>query len=413
MRPKHIEEDDGSQVDDLPSPNQSTFSYLIQPWSNYGNNIDVMDSDQPDFKATDLKLGYQAALDTKAEIYLEDDDVLGIRGFVVDEIQALTSIFDIPFGENTRISHTIMTLAMLAWFEETEALASQVQAPYPAGQSIEDVVWRTMTGDRVLGEYDSKVTRPAPDNYGQVYRNYKTAGIGLRQGCSLLGPDVVDELRDIWQEIYTQVIGGGSMFKILVEVLSGRSAHTNVWRLISRRSKFASDDTIRPDFPQISGDAQFWVERFEELCENEETKDLVTVLLALFKILSPTETSTGEGLNDNSLEAAESDVAQRRGGRAPSISRFPEGLRVSFERRLCVTKSGYIGLVPPLARVGDLVSIFHGGGAPYLVRRETNPAVRNEMRILRCRLVGECYMHGMMDGEMVKAERTPLWFHLL
>ncbi|KAI1366526.1 heterokaryon incompatibility protein-domain-containing protein [Xylaria arbuscula] len=412
MRTRRVERDDGSLVNDLSGPNQSTFSYLIQPWSNFGNNIDVMDSDQSDFKATALRLGYQAAFDTEVEMELIGDDVLGIRGFMVDEIQSLTSMFDIPFDENTRISHTIMTLAMLAWFDEAEALASQVQTPYPTGQSIEDVVWRTMIGDRVLGESDSEVIRPAPDNYGQVYRDYKNAGIGLKHACSRLGLEIVDELRDIWQEIFTQVIGGGSFFKVLVEVLSGRSAHNNIWRIISRRTKFASDE-VRPEFPQGSGDAQFWAERFQELCGNEETKDLVTVLLGLFAILSPQQSLIGEGLDDNSLEAAESDLAQKLGGLGPIISRFPEGLRVSFERRLCVTKSGYIGLVPPLARVGDVVSILHGGDAPYLVRPGTNPAVRDEMGVLRCRLVGECYMHGMMDGEMVKLEREPLWFHLL
>ncbi|KAI1283441.1 heterokaryon incompatibility protein-domain-containing protein [Xylaria sp. FL0933] len=427
MRRKRGEGDDEDQVDDVLSPSQYTFSYLIQPLSNYGNHTDIMEAGEFDFKPTSLRRGYQAALDTGVEIKLVSEDVLSIRGFVVDEIQSLTSIFDIPFDDTMRISHTIMTLAMLGWFEEAEALAKTVPTPYPTGQPIEEVVWRTMIGDRLLEEDDSHVVRPAPDDYGQVYENYKHAATGLRRACSLLSMEVVSEMRDIYQEMFTQLIGGGSVFKVLVEVLCGRSGHSNVWALISRRTKFAGNDTLRPEFPQESGDNQFWAERLEELGENEETKSLVAVLFALFRLYSPeqpsnvSDASRGDPVHgsrqDGSTEAAETDLSQLA-SLAPAVSRFPEGLRLSFERRLCTTKNGYIGLVPPLTRVGDIVSIFHGGDAPYLVRPEADPAVGKEIGVLRCRLVGECYMHGMMDGEMIRPEpepepeRTPLWFHL-
>ncbi|KAI0434619.1 hypothetical protein F5Y09DRAFT_236329 [Xylaria sp. FL1042] len=382
-----------------------------------------MEPNESDFKPTSVRLGYQAALDTRVEISLVGEEVLGIRGFVVDEIQSLTSMFDIPFDDTMRISHTIMTLAMPGWFEEAEALAITVPTPYPTGQPIEEVVWRTMIGDRLLEAEDSQLVRPAPDHYGRVYRDYKHAGIGLRRACSLLNMEIVSEMRDIWQEIFTQTIGGGSVFKVLVEVLCGRSGHNNVWKLISKRTKFANNDTLRPEFPQGSGDNQFWAERLEELCEDEETKHLATDMIGLFGLFLPEKSSnvSDESRGDpvhypregGNTEAAETDLDQLA-KLAPAVSRFPEGLRLSFERRLCVTKNGYIGLVPPLTRVGDVVSIFHGGDAPYLVRSETNPAVGKEIGVLRCRLVGECYMHGMMDGEMVRPEpeRTSLWFHL-
>ncbi|GAW17285.1 hypothetical protein ANO14919_067400 [Xylariales sp. No.14919] len=429
-RRKHTEDEDKTQVDDRPSPNQSNFSYHIQPWSNYGNITDIMKPDQADFRPTGLTLGYQAALDTEADIKLVGDDVLGIRGFVVDEIQSLTSVFDIPFDETMRISHTIMTLAMLAWFEEAETLAFNVPSPYPTGQSIEDVVWRTMIGDRLLEADDSQVVRPAPSDYGLIYQDYKQAAIGLRRACSIMDMETVSEMRDIWHEMFVQIIGGGSVFKILVEVLCGRSGHTNVWRLITTGTKFANDGTLRPHFPRGCGDAEFWAGRFEELCENEETKELVATLVVLFGVFLPEHSSDNSPKEarrdsfddrgrDNNAEAADTTLEQKLAGMArlgPAISRFPEGLRISFERRLCVTKNGYVGLVPPLTHVGDLVTILHGGDAPYLVRPETRletqPVVEGEVGIIHGQLVGECYMHGMMDGEMVGLREASLWFHL-
>ncbi|KAI3324956.1 hypothetical protein HD806DRAFT_491517, partial [Xylariaceae sp. AK1471] len=82
------------------------------------------------------------------------------------------------------------------------------------------------------------------------------------------------------------------------------------------------------------------------------------------------------------------------------MSRFSEGLHISFKRRLCVTKNGYIGLGPPLTCVEDLV------------KAKTGSAAREETGVLQCRLVGECYLHGMMDREMVRLDNMPLWFHL-
>ncbi|KAK5627104.1 hypothetical protein RRF57_002819 [Xylaria bambusicola] len=51
-----------------------------------------------------------------------------------------------------------------------------------------------------------------------------------------------------------------------------------------------------------------------------------------------------------SLQAAETELAQKLGGLGPTISQFPEGLRVSFERRMCVTKNGYISQHIPRRR---------------------------------------------------------------
>ncbi|KAI0401289.1 heterokaryon incompatibility protein-domain-containing protein [Xylaria palmicola] len=432
-RRKRAEGDGEDWVDTVPTPNHSTFSYHIQPWSNYGNGIEFMRPDQYVFESVDPGLGYQASFDSQVEMKLIEDDVLGIRGFVVDEIQSLTFVFEIPFDERMRISHSIMTLAWLLWFEEAEALVANVPSPYPTGQSTEEVLWRTLIGDRVLETDDAHIIRPAPSDYGLIYRQQKNAAIDMRRACSFMSMETMTEMRDVCYQIFTQLMGGGSIFKVFVEVLCGRSGHPNVWKLMTTGTKFANDEIPRPECPQALADDAQWAQLFEELCEDEEMKSLAAVLLTLFAAFEPQQPGNGLGGagnnvsrdsiqdngqdtgQDNSLVTMETGFSQRLAEVSrlgPMVSRFAEGLRISFERRLCVTKKGYIGLVPPLTRVGDVVSILYGGDAPYLVRPETNLAVGTAIGVLRCQLVGECYMHGMMDGEMLGPQNSPLWFHL-
>ena len=60
--------------------------------------------------------------------------------------------------------------------------------------------------------------------------------------------------------------------------------------------------------------------------------------------------------------------------------------------KFVVTKQGYVGTVPNLTEVGDTVAILKGGCVPFILRNSvTRPGA--------FRLVGECYVHGMMNGE--------------
>ena len=68
-------------------------------------------------------------------------------------------------------------------------------------------------------------------------------------------------------------------------------------------------------------------------------------------------------------------------------------------RRFCVTERGYIGWAPLYTTSGDLVCILHGSRTPFLLRSDASD---QERRIYT--LVGECFFHGMMDGEMLSAD---------
>ncbi|KAI0386530.1 hypothetical protein F5Y04DRAFT_290120 [Hypomontagnella monticulosa] len=74
-------------------------------------------------------------------------------------------------------------------------------------------------------------------------------------------------------------------------------------------------------------------------------------------------------------------------------------LRTCFGRRFFVTRGGYLGVGPGAMRDGDEVAVLLGLSVPVLVR-----PVEKSGEERRYELVGECYVHGIMDGELVKAQ---------
>lgn len=62
-------------------------------------------------------------------------------------------------------------------------------------------------------------------------------------------------------------------------------------------------------------------------------------------------------------------------------------------RRLIETSQGYIGLGPEYCQVGDQVCVLYGGQVLYILR---------ECGSHEFKFVGECYLHGMMDGEALQ-----------
>jgi len=56
---------------------------------------------------------------------------------------------------------------------------------------------------------------------------------------------------------------------------------------------------------------------------------------------------------------------------------------------LCISKRGYLGLVPRQAKNGDMIALLSGGRLPFVFR-----PVGNHFRV-----IGGCYMHGYMKGE--------------
>lgn len=103
-------------------------------------------------------------------------------------------------------------------------------------------------------------------------------------------------------------------------------------------------------------------------------------------------------LGSVSLEVDESEL---------SASQYAHSfVRACDNRRVFVTKSGYIGLGPKIMRDGDVVVVLYGGHTPYILRPSGN----------EYRLLGECYAHGIMYGEAMeqhkKSGRPDMWFRI-
>lgn len=60
-----------------------------------------------------------------------------------------------------------------------------------------------------------------------------------------------------------------------------------------------------------------------------------------------------------------------------------------------VTENGYVGWVPEASKIGDCVCVVAGGQAPFTMRKLPGGFYQ---------LIGECYIHGIMDGEALSGD---------
>jgi hypothetical protein len=78
-------------------------------------------------------------------------------------------------------------------------------------------------------------------------------------------------------------------------------------------------------------------------------------------------------------------------------------INVTSNRRIFKTKRGYMGLAPETAEVGDRVCVLFGAKVPHILREEragegtTGDAAAKDGGCYV--LVGDAYVHGLMDGE--------------
>jgi hypothetical protein len=75
---------------------------------------------------------------------------------------------------------------------------------------------------------------------------------------------------------------------------------------------------------------------------------------------------------------------------------------VCANRMFVRTKRGTMALIPQLARVDDIVFIPLGAQTPFIIRKRAEERDVNTGKMREVyELVGECYVHGVMNGEMM------------
>jgi hypothetical protein len=70
-------------------------------------------------------------------------------------------------------------------------------------------------------------------------------------------------------------------------------------------------------------------------------------------------------------------------------------LTFAKSNRICTTKAGRVGLVPEIARPGDLTCVFPGVRTPLILR----PEVGGNYSV-----IGPSYIHGVMAGELLEED---------
>jgi len=117
---------------------------------------------------------------------------------------------------------------------------------------------------------------------------------------------------------------------------------------------------------------------------------------ALRKVINKAKYKSGQSRTD-AITIAKEAKAMNEGGQQSSLRSKSLNYKSILEGtlhewRFFTTQRGYVGIGPKATEIGDIVTIISGGRVPFLLRK-------SEMLLGSHRLVGECYIHGIMNGE--------------
>lgn len=70
--------------------------------------------------------------------------------------------------------------------------------------------------------------------------------------------------------------------------------------------------------------------------------------------------------------------------------------QTGLHKRLFITENGFMGMGPQAMREDDLTVVFGGGTVPFVIRPYDDGF----------RIIGSCYIEGIMDGELVEELHT-------
>lgn len=208
----------------------------------------------------------------------------------------------------------------------------------------------------------------------------------------------------VCNEILSHSVTGKSVEQYLLRLFCGKTEHSVVWGVLNggkaRKEDLAKfwDTCARPPLQE---EAAFWETKLQNFSEGEGTSHIARAWAGLLCYANP--------------NMEESETMPGFGGPLQMVStasQFTIAMSVSFDRRFCVTKGGYVGLVPPLTKVDDVVCLFLGCETPFLIRPVNVATVGIVSTRRRAFLVGECYMHGMMKGEMMTLDKDEILFAL-
>ncbi|KAL8738334.1 MAG: hypothetical protein Q9181_000877 [Wetmoreana brouardii] len=192
--------------------------------------------------------------------------------------------------------------------------------------------------------------------------------------------------------------------------ITGQSRLEAFWRT------FIADqmDSGESPAPEALGDSFFqtvrlaFVDRFAPSVDVPNFETMIQELMPKVDLLGKSDDtgrlSTASSVIDD-CRAFVQEQANQFGGPftrdAEKQSLFMANSHISMWRRTFCTSQGYMGLGPESLEVEDLVFIIAGSPVPFALRKTAQQG--------RYRLVGETYVHGLMQGEALPQSGEVEW----
>ena len=174
---------------------------------------------------------------------------------------------------------------------------------------------------------------------------------------------------------------------------------------LCEQSRISGFQTYTPEF--LSEAAWRMPAWDHELISNDEkdevrratqtTLDRYNACLPLFKAVEKYMAS--EGAHDGDLSSH--PIMNIRQFLTSEVNTYLLAIETGRPMRPFMTKSGYIGLGPMTLQPDDVVSVFHGARIPYILRSRGHG--KNGYTF-----VGEAFVYGLMDGEVLNLGRKPV-----
>ena len=160
----------------------------------------------------------------------------------------------------------------------------------------------------------------------------------------------------------------------------------------------------RNDYDQMANTLKVWIKEMENLLPEkhryEAPKDLsealymtpyagVSLNIQRLEILEEPEIQFLEQIHHETTEEDPERTQWKL-----QIIKYASAMHAD-DRRAFSSRNGFLGLGPKRAEPGDMICIFMGGQTPYIIRRGEGG---------RYRLIGDAYVHGIMDGEFMEQD---------
>lgn len=79
------------------------------------------------------------------------------------------------------------------------------------------------------------------------------------------------------------------------------------------------------------------------------------------------------------------------------------------DRQFIITNEGFVGLAPAIAQPGDQIVVFAGMAVPFVLR----PGGPDDKGRLRYYIIDDCYLHGVMYGELYEVLKPGGWYWIM